>query len=192
MALLHLSPLRSVTATRLVYLQPGAYYDDLRAQLVEIDIALSNRPAFECVSYTWGDETAESRIQINSQLTTIRANLHTALRYIRLLDLLWIDALSISQTDIDEKARQVKMIGQIFQSATTVLAWVGEHAASSQSLFVPGAMIEDVGVWKRLFHRNNHTSDLHARVAVWANFLTRPYWRRTWVVQEIICAQKLL
>lgn len=36
-----------------------------------------------------------------------------------------------------EKSRQVAMIGRIFQQATRVRVWVGEHADNSELLFQP-------------------------------------------------------
>ena len=38
----------------------------------------------------------------------------------------WIVWVCISQTDLEEKAQQVQMIGQIFKQAVGVLAWIGE------------------------------------------------------------------
>ena len=39
--------------------------------------------------------------------------------------LLWTDSLCINQQDIEEKSRQVGMMGRIFASARTVIVWLG-------------------------------------------------------------------
>jgi len=38
---------------------------------------------------------------------------------------LWIDALSIDQSNDSEKGPQVAMMGAIYQLATRVIAWLG-------------------------------------------------------------------
>ena len=55
----------------------------------------------------------------------IRPNLAGCLRHLRLPESdrrLWVDALSISQTNIEEMNQQVGNIGRIFRGASRVLA----------------------------------------------------------------------
>ncbi|KAI9872993.1 MAG: hypothetical protein M1823_008030, partial [Watsoniomyces obsoletus] len=70
--------------------------------------------SYEALSYTWGPPGAEQIIDVQGHQLQIRKNLATALRYLRYPDRsrrLWADALSISQTDPQEKALQVENIG---------------------------------------------------------------------------------
>ncbi|KAG8423675.1 hypothetical protein J3459_008407 [Metarhizium acridum] len=44
---------------------------------------------------------------------------------------LWIDAVCINQQDLDERARQVSLMAEIYASAERVLAWAGPSAPDS-------------------------------------------------------------
>lgn len=70
---------------------------------------------------------------------------------------LWIDALSINQSDLDEKSQQVSMIGEIFSYAVEVRAWLGVHENESQRLF------EDENIL------GNFQQTRSAKIQVWLN-----------------------
>lgn len=112
---------------------------------------------------------------------------------------LWIDYLSISQSDLQEKGLQVQMIGKIFFHARRVLAWVGEHSKGSEQLFKPWPMInkKSDGPTERLFRRFRTDDRVDRqeelrRAAIWAAFFERRYFMRTWIVQEIGNARQVI
>ena len=39
--------------------------------------------------------------------------------------MLWVDAISINQTDIPERSKQVLRIEEIYSLASTIVAWLG-------------------------------------------------------------------
>ena len=102
---------------------------------------------------------------------------------------LWIDALCISQSDLVEKAQQVHMIGKIVHHASSVLAWLGEHADGSEAIFrgwpaeeavtadMPPASIP-LDFWTR-------------RLEVWLAFISRRWSSRTWIIQEVVVAKEV-
>lgn len=182
--------LLSQTSTRLLKLFPGESNSQLITSLEQVD--LENSPFYECLSYTWGTSIDSSDIVVGNSTVSIRRNLHNFLR--RLRDVketrsLWVDALCISQTDLDEKAHQVAMIGRIFGQAARVLVWVGESADNSAMLFQPTA---DSPLWRKAIGAQPSPEVMRQRVTVWNAFLSRPYWKRTWIVQEIICAKSIV
>jgi hypothetical protein len=66
---------------------------------------------------------------------TIRSNLEKALRDIRHLDtqrILWIDAICINQSNVDEMSQQVLKMRLIYEHAGCVLAWLGEAGDISE------------------------------------------------------------
>jgi hypothetical protein len=108
-----------------------------------------------------------------------------------------IDALCINQRNNEEKSRQVKIIGQIFSNANRVLVWLGDAENNSDlameclpsvvasmpataaipDLFGETANrlpVEDDPVWQALYALFN-----------------RPYFRRGWVIQEIVLAKEI-
>jgi Heterokaryon incompatibility protein (HET) len=59
----------------------------------------------------------------------IGRNLASAFRHLRLPNrnrALWADALSIDQTNLDEKASQVAQMSRIFAGPNQVIAWLGD------------------------------------------------------------------
>ena len=182
--------LPSATSIRLLHLAPGTLDEPIVGSLNVVD--LKYKPKYECVSYTWGDAGDEEEISVDGEELFIRRHLWEALRRMRLPDqfrVLWIDALCISQSDLDEKAQQVHMIGKIVSLASSVLAWLGEHADGSEAIFHGWPAEETVTAnmplesippdfWKR-------------RIEVWVAFCSRRWFSRTWIIQEVVVAKEV-
>ena len=151
------APLPTPTSTRVVALAPGTFGESLHATLLIIDLADLPAPLaqpiepaqtvqhvlYEAISYTWGPPPSptnpEKTITLSGHDISIRLNLYQCLQRLRHESQqrrFWIDALSISQTDLKEKGKQVAMIGRIFGGAEMVRVWVGEEADGSSELFV--------------------------------------------------------
>ena len=166
-------------------------------QMSLLEINLSSCPDYECLSYTWGsDDTAlaaSSAVDVDGKTVMIRINLFNALCRLRLVDrerLLWVDALSINQTDLEEKARQVAMIGKVFQQSVRVLAWVGEHSDDSELVFTLSDELQDLKVQTYLEAR--HFGGRDDIICAWSSFLDRRYFHRVWTFQEVVCARDVL
>jgi hypothetical protein len=180
------------TSIRLLKLSPGQPNSQIVSYLEVADLELC--PVFECLSYTWGTSANTSDINVNDSTIAIRTNLHTFLHKLRKTNktrTFWVDALCISQADLDEKAHQVAMIGRIFRQASRVLVWVGEAANSSGVLFRPAANRLQA-FWQDLTSERQSSAMLRRRVPIWNAFLSRPYWKRTWIIQEIILARTIV
>lgn len=197
-------PLTNTASTRLLSLFPGQEDEPIRASLLVVDLEDPERPQYEAISYTWGNDQAESQIDVNGQSITIRVNLYQCLSRLRpttgnLPRLLWNDFLCISQNDLDEKAQQIRMLGRIFRSAEQVLVWVGEHNYGSEQLFRPWPEQEEAKE-QGLIHRMDRLlrksplsrAESARRANVWMAFVGRLYWGRTWIVQEIYQARKII
>ena len=149
-------------------------------------------PKYEARSYTWVDGALRKEMKVNGQNVEITRNLHDFLWRLRRSchgycsfpqvklpchshpeRVVWVDALCISQTDIAEKSQQVARIGTIFSSAEQVLAWLGPHADGSE-LLVRDNLELNQG-WVQTICR----------------FLEREYWKRTWILQEIVMARRV-
>jgi predicted AAA+ superfamily ATPase len=62
--------------------------------------------------------------------TDVTTNLGNALRYLRQDDkelIIWVDALCINQQDVNEKTRQVGMMGEIYRRCSRVYIWLGPN-----------------------------------------------------------------
>ena len=92
---------------------------------------------FMALSYTWGDQRNVREVLVNGHRLLITQNLDACLRALRTKHyvkdgwMLWIDALSINQKDIIERAGQVKRMREIYAKAWTPIIWLGEQAEGS-------------------------------------------------------------
>ena len=162
---------------------------------------LGEAPEYEAISYAWGDAAEQRVVIVDGRTVSIRHNLYNAiLRFTRKTgqgsSLFWLDALCISQDDLNEKSRQVAMIGRIFGKARHVLAWIGEQAENSQLLFGPHRLAEfpagshPGAAMLNLWHPiSAHDTPEQAFRTAWEALFARAYWRRRWIVQEIANAR---
>jgi hypothetical protein len=116
-------------SVRLIKLLPGTRGSPLTCNIFEARKRVN--PAYEALSYVWGEPVFSHFIQETSTNTilNITTNLNQALQAIRHKDtarVLWIDAVCINQTDLKEKGHQVALMGQIYHDATRVVIWLGD------------------------------------------------------------------
>ena len=194
--------LSSPTSIRLLTLHPATESDaTIRTTLEEVDLDLLPS-SYEAISYTGGTDNAQDSIIVNGSIVEVRQCLFQALSRFRQESprVLWVDALCISQTDVKEKGQQVQNMGKVFGRADKVLVWLGEHADESEALFRhwPWATFEAVRKVKSAIPnpwssgRVLSMTDLERRQRIWSCFLSRPYFTRTWIVQELVVAKSLL
>lgn len=123
--------LSTPNAIRLLDLQPGSRGDVVECKLRSVD--LLSQPLYTAISYTWGDEGRRWTIKIDGHEFDVRENLEDILRDLRNLTqsrTFWIDAICIDQENIPERNAQLKIMGNIFRSATQVIAWLNDYADS--------------------------------------------------------------
>lgn len=181
--------------------------------------SLAPNTHYQALSYTWGSPVFPKTLHVvqgedsNTTLTgliAITENLHSALQALRQRDktlVLWVDAICINQADIPERNSQVGNIPQTYAEAASVLVWLGtESLQNDGSLCIDfftelAALIAsgndqdqeqaDKSSWRKKFVINQLVStflDAKGRDAI-ISFLTRPWFRRRWVVQEVVLAK---
>jgi hypothetical protein len=177
-------PLLEPTEVRVVVLHRGFHNDPIECSLLHK--ALNEHP-YQALSYEWGlPSEDEPTIVINGSPASVRSNLYEALKAIRRPrgDVnIWVDALCINQGDLQERGRQVKIMGEIYRGAKRVIVWVG--VASSDSDFVMDMLADRSKLQQLIEGRQLQTSEREALIA----FCNRSYWSRVWVLQEIYLAQ---
>ena len=118
----------------------------------------------------------------------VTTNCYNALRSLRQpqkMRTLWIDAICINQKDLEERGTQVANMGSIYRGASQVVVYLGEGGDDSDSL------MEFVDDWWSLreFPRNHAIPSPDEKA--WKHFCTRPWFARTWVLQEVINAKEV-
>lgn len=166
---------------------------------------------FVALSYVWGDTSRKHEIFVDDIPVLVTENLEAALLQLRKHPRIqqgfriWVDALSISQTDLEERADQVSRMKDIFSRAWHVVIWLGSAADNSDLAMTAMQFLSirshDEEPLRGLYHRvdryiirvpffqwkHQHTRLRLHRTVIRAihYFLARPYWRRLWIVQEV-------
>lgn len=160
-------------------------------QLVTADLRSCQ---YVVLSYRWGTAPVTHEILLNGHTFNVRPNLWEFLDVIRKQEgvALWIDALCINQTDLNERNAQVGIMGDIFRSAGMVVNWLGPRREDSK-------IAEAFELMKRMWsasdmHVSNEAdqySQLESEDEIWQSVVelcSLPYWDRVWVVQEVLLA----
>ncbi|KAK8215262.1 hypothetical protein M8818_001883 [Zalaria obscura] len=93
--------------------------------------------------------------------------------------IIFTDQICINQKDAEEKKSQVAMMSKIYMLAKKVLVWLGEADEYSKMVFGSNPL-------SRMFQSNSE------QASAWTSLLTRPYWNRTWIIQEFLLARKVV
>lgn len=124
------------TEIRLIHVKPSdAGIDDINCTISTHPI--DNAPPYAAISYTWGDMARHRTISLDGKRVNIGENSWMALWQTRLHNLplpLWIDVLSIDQTNDHEKSIQVSIMSSIYEAAKFTCVSLGRHEDDSEFL----------------------------------------------------------
>jgi hypothetical protein len=160
-------------------------------------VSLSENPAYVALSYNWGNQNEQRLIRLNGVIVSITASLEEALRHMRprwgSLEL-WVDALCIDQSSKKERGAQVLRMFGIYQQARVVTIWLGSEADGSGK--VMNVLSRSQGLERPIdygdrYLRPSFDNDEPPTSEEWHCFLTRPYWQRVWIIQEIAAATQI-
>ncbi|CAH0058620.1 unnamed protein product [Clonostachys solani] len=193
--------------------------------------SLDDPAEYFALSYVWesdqyhprsyGDGTRRAgHLLVDSVRLEVSRNLWFAIEQIRQDEntvRIWVDAVCINQTDLDEKAWQISLMSRIYQQASQTLIWLGEGSSLTQL-----AMDFLGDLTRKKFHeevkaleeycQKHFTATPHilppsiddwsfcrvwtdkdSRLAKWdhlSSILSLPWWGRRWVIQEAFFSKK--
>ena len=157
-------------AFRYLVLLPGVNSDPLRCSLHTSRI---DEADYESISYVWGTDQRDHDIICDGRILKITPNLYRVLQRLRLPKAprsLWADSICINQEDLEEKGRQVAIMGQIYRNAERVLICMGTAGEEHGPKVL--ALLEDIrGMIDAGFVVVNETVDEWKRDSNW-----RPEW----------------
>ncbi|PMD57266.1 HET-domain-containing protein, partial [Hyaloscypha bicolor E] len=184
---------RGTREIRLAHLEPSLNLEDQPSCSLHI-VSLDENPSYEAFSYAWGDPTITVPIQLWSSPQTIygaqwpvTTNLEAALRYLRHrseVRIIWVDAICIDQSNIEERNHQVPLMKTIYSNAVAVQVWLGSPSERSDGAMeilkqiFQGVPFIEIKVGDSLLQDDDLWSVIE--------LMKRPWWSRTWVRQELI------
>ncbi|KAF1952608.1 hypothetical protein CC80DRAFT_507796 [Byssothecium circinans] len=182
-------PLTKPKEIRLLLLEPGAKSDQISCKLIHVP--LSWRTRYEALSYSWGDSNKSASVVCDGQTMSVTANLHSALRDLRFTDrqrVLWADSICINQNDLEEKSAQLGEASDDVKGAFSTL----EKACPRVLLhFLTSVVLYSVPMLQPFVPRLIAEPHL-PKSADWNavnRLLERPWFRRMWIVQEVILSK---
>jgi len=193
---------------RLLTLKPGRRQDDIR---IDIKVSnLSDKPRYEALSYEWGTAEQLHLVKVSNKHINITPSLYVVLKQLRHSSqprTLWVDAICINQDDLYEKSQQVPQMAEIYRRATSVLIWLGLQRSRSEDAFRMLSILarlwisREVKNWlegeiRPLSWVKGSQDEASVLVpedkSLWDTMyelMDRPYFRRTWIVQEVAVAE---
>ena len=118
---------------RVVSILAGKPDAAMNLELEHVD--LDSGPTYECLSYAWGSDDRGRAITLNGSAFSVSSTLYTALEHLRHETQerkVWIDAISINQSNLAERSSQVALMRRIYQNAARVNVWLGPATESSE------------------------------------------------------------
>ncbi|KAF4625433.1 hypothetical protein G7Y89_g12733 [Cudoniella acicularis] len=180
-------------------------------------VSLEEQPDYIALSYVWGDASITQNITVNSEEVPVTTNLASALERVRKLVkvpnsslFFWADALCINQKDTLERNSQVQMMGSIYSKAMMVFSWLG---LDEDSLTLYAIILFMIAAKERrspqpagahpmqwmlkypdLCAVGLHETDWDVNNVFWTaarKFFQNPYWKRVWILQEIVLGREV-
>ena len=206
------SPLQS-NEIRILNLLPGKGEEQICFRLEHHN--LDHLPSFRAISYCVGEDEPSNECVCEddkgSGIVKITDNLWDALWQVRHeigQSPLWVDQISIDQTNSLEKSQQIKLMSIIYSRATVVLVWLGKSDADAELAY---NLLEDlVAQIVRLDEEMGPLGPSNpskpqlthyplvlssANAPEWIalrRLLERDWFTRLWVFQELVLARQAL
>lgn len=192
--------INSLWQTRILRLLPGPIGSALAGELLVADLVMlpglvlhdeGRLISFQALSYCCGESILTRRIQLNGQQLPITENLYYALQVLRQEHepiFLWVDAICIHQHLPEEKSQQVINMFSIYRKASHVDVWLGTNgmATGLAMAFLSSA------TKKLISHIHAHHKDFDFLLGGIRELLSRPWFQRIWVKQELFAASRVV
>ncbi|KAK8071369.1 hypothetical protein PG997_011572 [Apiospora hydei] len=143
---------------------------------------------YTALSYVWGNPVPTDSLTVDDGHGDLgmTSNLATALRDIRHASVsltLWVDAICINQGDLTERARQVRIMGEIYATAGSTIIYLGSPAPGLEVLFetVQAKANARLGI-KTTVETEIPQTLAHAI----EQFCSYDWFGRSWVFQELV------
>ncbi|KAI2463742.1 heterokaryon incompatibility protein-domain-containing protein [Annulohypoxylon bovei var. microspora] len=129
-------------------------------------------------------------------------SLEAAISESLLYELLWVDAICINQQDVDERSRQIPRMRDIFGLASSTVAWLGHATSPRQEMHIDvivnaadelmsllQLVDEGIEIEKYPVVSDHGRGFMETAYQLFEAILCRPWFRRIWIVQEVVLSK---
>ncbi|KAH7396766.1 heterokaryon incompatibility protein-domain-containing protein [Phaeosphaeria sp. MPI-PUGE-AT-0046c] len=186
------SPMTSPTSVRFMKLLPGSGESPIDCEIFEARI--EDHLPYIALSYSWGSQKDLRKISCSgTRSLEVTPNLYQALRHLRHpteLRTFWIDALCVDQKNIQERNHQVAQMKQIYSQSQKLLIWLGTSSSNlAYDLITRLAALVDNPEQPGVFQPQPWIQSQHWKAL--SELLTSEWFRRMWVVQELVLGLRM-
>ncbi|CAN9171890.1 unnamed protein product [Alternaria alternata] len=172
-------------------------------------VSLLDKPEF-ALSYTWGDASVTEPIIVEGRSIAVTTSLTHALKavYFQWTEgccsddnsghRIWIDAVCINQPDVQEKNSQIPLMYKIYTSAQRTFCWVGLPTPELLRAFdIFAYLFQEIDSRSKNEQEGENLLqsidvDLEALIPRMSHLFSTRYWRRMWIVQEVVLSKEAL
>jgi hypothetical protein len=165
-----------------------------------IVLPLPTEGTISALSYVWGNPNKACPVLIDGCVVWVTESLNAALERLQEDDrilLLWVDAICINQSDLEEKSAQVQQMGNIYNMAKHVLGWIGPAADGSEVAMKALAFVgkachdmpdgpcleERLRLFEEVLSEDSSGLETDFPITQVIAIFMRPWWTRIWVSQ---------
>lgn len=117
---------------------------------------------YDALSYVWGDPLEKININIDGKILPVTVNLFQALN--GLLSKvgprrLWIDAICVNQEDLNERSRQIRLMGRIYKQSGNVPISLGQNKTDI-SLSCVNLLKDTAAASRRIWETYGHEKNI--------------------------------
>ncbi|KAF2463949.1 HET-domain-containing protein [Lindgomyces ingoldianus] len=197
---------------RLLRLLKGEEPDNVECELFQAYLDGDDLIPYHALSYTWGGTEMSSAVIVNGRRLGVTENLELALQYLRSREMdriLWVDAICIDQGNKSERGHQVQQMGNIYSQAEEVIVWLGPATYATNVLMDSLTKLKDKSLgsacrnwnpadirWNNLWRSvqpslmDEYTSLTTLQHRGLELLLSRPWFKRVWILQEVVNAKR--
>jgi hypothetical protein len=133
---------------------------------------------------------------LDNQPWKVTRNLEEVLRHLRETPSeqnIWIDALSINQSDIPERNAQVSEMRQVYSSALVTILWLGtdQNPLISKVIEMASLCYRSENLYDGSWLKRVTIEGAVTLQRALCKLVPQEYWRRAWVVQEVMYSRNI-
>ncbi|KAF7858939.1 hypothetical protein EAF04_008980 [Stromatinia cepivora] len=157
------------------------------------------------LSYVWGDANNTRTILVDGRSLAITASLEVALRHLRDAQkdiMICADGICISQSDTEEKSKQVRFMGMIYEMAMHTIVFLGEMTPNNDQIFElfnlsASPLVQKMrsGILSNAQHLPDNKSNIQKKEKIGPNedlfrhISNMEWFKRVWILQELVLSR---
>lgn len=188
--------LASVSTIRLIKLERSKIDGLIACTICHTELSATE---YDALSYVWGNPDANKTIRIKNTSASQWGEFKVHKNLWNFLDnawkrkyfdrWLWTDRICLDQSHgSKELGDQIPRMAEIYRNASQVIAWLGLTDQHAQHLIAVREAVRKKTVTEETFSQHFPQATVDAITAV----RDANYWKRVWVVQEVVSAKKIV